>query len=152
MAVIPRPTLPRRRRSKCQGFTYVAVLIAIAVLSLGLSTASEVWTRLAYRERLDRLDAIGHEYMWAIAQYYAGTPGIVVKAYPPTLQAMLLDSRFPFVRRYLRRVYANPFSGKVDWVLIRAPDGGVRGIEAEFRDPLGEVQVRRYVFTPGGPV
>ncbi len=127
------------------GFTYLAVLLAIAILGLGLTGAAQVWSARADRERLARMDAIGAEYVAAIAAYRAGTPGIVVGTFPPNFAALLRDPRFVTVRRYLRREYPNPFTGAVDWEAVPAPDGGVLGLRGRA-SVAGQAVVREYLY------
>lgn len=50
--------------------------------------------------------------------------------YPPTLDVLLADPRFQQIRRYLRKRYADPITGKDDWVPILAPNGGVMGVHS----------------------
>lgn len=129
------------------GFTYLALLLAVAILGLGLTIAAPIWSRLADRERMQQLDWVGGEFVRAIGSYYDGTPGVVVKTYPPSLQSLLLDSRFVMVRRHLRRIYANPFTGRGDWVQVLAPQGGVRGVRVTvFVDD--RAVIREYDFDP----
>ncbi|MFY9316607.1 MAG: type II secretion system protein, partial [Burkholderiales bacterium] len=41
---------------------------------------------------------------------------------------LLEDKRYLTVQRYLRRVYADPITGKADWGLVPAPGGGIMGV------------------------
>ena len=36
----------------------------------------------------------------------------------------------PDTRRYLRRLYADPLSGKTEWGIVKAPDGGILGVHS----------------------
>jgi type II secretory pathway pseudopilin PulG len=123
------------------------VLLAIALIGLGTTAATEVWSKHASRERLARMDAIGAEYVAAIAAYREGTPGIIVHSFPPSFAAMVRDPRFVTVRRYLRREYPNPFTGKADWEIVSAPDGGILGIRATAQID-GQAVVREYTYRP----
>jgi type II secretory pathway pseudopilin PulG len=128
-----------------RGFTYLGVLLAIALLGIGMTAASEVWVTTARRQRMEQLGWVGQQYVQAIGSYYESSPGRV-KAYPKTLEELLEDKRYAFVRRHLRQVYVNPFSGAVDWELIRAPDGGIRGIV-----PAGPKEgAKEFVYVPLG--
>ncbi|MBI3346947.1 MAG: type II secretion system protein [Burkholderiales bacterium] len=123
------------------------MLIAVAILGMGLATAAPVWQKIAERDRLEELDWIGNEFVQAVASYYEGTPGIVVKTYPSSLQSLVLDDRFVFMKRHLRRIYANPFSGQPDWELVLAPQGGIRGIRVAILVG-GKLEARTYAFNP----
>jgi len=130
-----------------QGFIYLGLLVAITVLGIGLAIAAPIWQRIADRQRLQELDWIGSEFVRAIASYYEGTPGVVVKTYPPSLQSLVQDDRFTVVRRHLRRIYNNPFSGVADWEILLATQGGIRGIRVSIN--INEkTEQRVYVFTP----
>lgn len=134
-----------RHDRRASGFTYVGVLVAVAILGLGLATAAPVWQTIGERHRLVELDWIGNEFVRAFASYYEGTPGIVIKTYPSSLQNLVRDDRFIVVRRHLRRVYANPFSGQPDWELIAAPQGGIRGVRVAIYVG-GKLETRAYTF------
>ena len=129
-----------------RGFTYLALLLAIAVLGIGLAAASEVWVTTARRQKLEQLDWIGAQFTQAIGSYYAASPGSV-KVYPQSLEELLEDKRYLTVRRHLRAVYPNPFTGKPDWELIVGSGGRVRGVRARISTDSG-VEVREFVHAP----
>lgn len=110
-----------------KGFTYLAVLIFVALMGMGLATICVVWSTTVQRERERELLRIGKEIRTAIGQYYLKTPG-VIKRYPARLQDLLMDERQLAITRYLRKIENDPFTGKPDWGLIPAPDGGVMGV------------------------
>ncbi len=110
-----------------RGFTYLAVLFLVAVVGLLTAKTALLWSTLARREREQELLFVGDQYRKAIAQYYWSTPG-GDKHYPPSLDALLQDPRFPGARRYLRKVYRDPITDLPQWGIIRAPDGGIMGI------------------------
>ena len=116
----------RRRQG---GFTYLGILLAVALIGLGLASASEVWTTVAHRQKLEQLDFAGQQIAQAIGSYYESTPGLV-KRYPRTLEELLDDRRFATVRRHLRQVFPNPFQERGRWELVPAPGGGVSGVRA----------------------
>jgi type II secretory pathway pseudopilin PulG len=109
------------------GFTYLGVLVAIALIGIGLSAASEVWSTIARRQRMAQLDWVGEQFVNGIGSYYESSPGLV-KVFPRSLDDLIEDRRVPFTKRHLRKVYVNPFTGSADWELVMAPDGGVRGV------------------------
>jgi len=136
------------RRSE-QGFTYVWVLMTLAVLSVGLAALGPAWSDTVQREREADLIRIGTLYAQAIARYRDMSPGSA-KTYPPTLEALLSDeARFVGLQRHLRRLYPDPMNPHKPWGLVRGPDGSIRGVystsdKAPFRrEPmdLGAVQL-----------
>ncbi|MBI4996110.1 MAG: type II secretion system protein [Rhodocyclales bacterium] len=102
-----------------RGFTYIGLLFAIAFLALLTASAGEVWKSAAQREREEDLLFFGREFARAIAAYHAATPG-QTKQYPLHLDDLLEDRRGPIVLRHLRKVYADPMTGRADWGLIKA--------------------------------
>jgi type II secretory pathway pseudopilin PulG len=130
---------------KQSGFTYLGVLFAIALLGIGLVGVSEVWVTNARRQRMEQLEWVGQQYVRAIGSYYESTPG-AAKAFPKSLQDLLEDKRFVTVRRHLRRVYPNPFTGQADWQLEPAPGGGISGISVAVPGlETGGTKAFRYV-------
>ena len=120
----------RRSRDAEAGFTYLGVLVLIALIGLLLALAGEVASTSMRRERETELLFIGHQYRDAIRRYFRQN-----HRYPPTL-ATLVDAPpvaesaapvLPLVR-YLRRLYRDPMTRQVDWILLLAPDQGIVGI------------------------
>jgi type II secretory pathway pseudopilin PulG len=119
----------RRHSSRQSGFTYIGLLVAVAVFGLMLTIVSRVWSTLEQRERETQLLFIGHAYRMAISSYVS-----LGHQYPPTLQDLLTDERFPVPKRHLRRLYADPMTGKTDWTLVMTPSGqGIMGIASSSR-------------------
>jgi type II secretory pathway pseudopilin PulG len=110
-----------------RGYTYIAMLVAVAVVSAGLAATGEVWSHAHKREKEQELLFIGNQFRQAIAFYYEQTPG-GAKHYPATLEDLLEDKRYPYPRRYLRKLYADPITGKPEWGLMQAPGGGIMGV------------------------
>jgi type II secretory pathway pseudopilin PulG len=109
------------------GFTYLTVMAMIAVLGFGLASLGPMWSDSAQREREQELLRVGALYADAISAYYKSSPGSL-KRYPPTLEALTLDTRFVGTQRHLRKLYADPLNPARPWGLINAPDGGVMGV------------------------
>lgn len=102
-----------------RGFTYLGVLFAVAFLGLLLAKVGEHWQLSVQREREAELLFIGRQYAQALASYYAATPS-EPRHYPRRLEDLLEDRRGHTLKRHLRRLYADPFTGKNDWVLIKS--------------------------------
>ncbi|MFZ5551251.1 MAG: type II secretion system protein [Pseudomonadota bacterium] len=130
-----------------RGFTYLSVLLAMALLGIGIAAASEVWVTTARRQRMEQLQWVGQQYVQAIGSYYEDSPGRS-KAYPAALQDLLEDRRFAFTRRHLRQAYVNPFSGAADWEPVRAAGGGIRGVRVAVPDTTGRTFAYEFSYTP----
>jgi type II secretory pathway pseudopilin PulG len=114
-------------RPRHTGFTYVGLLIAVAVLGVGLAATGQVWRTAAAREKERELLFIGSQYRTAIMNYYAGTPVGQIR-YPRRLEDLLEDRRLPVMRRHLRRVHPDPITGGDQWGIVPAFDGGIAGV------------------------
>jgi len=115
-----------RRRGQ-QGFTYVAMLFALAIVGVGLAALGESWSSVSHRDKEDELIDIVGEYMASINGYYVRSPG-TPKVFPLRLEDLLEDHRFAGTIRHLRRLYRDPMTGKPEWGLIRNASGGIVGI------------------------
>jgi len=119
----PRPAL----RSRNSGFTYLGLLFFVAIMGAALVGVAQVWHTEVRRQKEVDLLFIGNQFRQGIGGYYERTPG-TVKQYPKQFEDMLMDPRFPDTRRYLRKIYADPMTGKAEWGMVRAPDGGIVGV------------------------
>jgi type II secretory pathway pseudopilin PulG len=140
------PPVLRDHRAQQTGFTYLGILIAVAVVGIGLTAASEVWVATSSRQKMTALDWAGQQYIQAIRSYYQASPGSV-KSYPMEVADLLEDRRFLTIRRHLRTAYLNPFTQKADWNAIRANDGSLRGVQA-LVPQLNQVQPKSFTYIP----
>ena len=124
-----RALTPNSTPNSQRGFTYLALLLVVATMGAGMAAYGEFASHAAQREKEAELLWIGNEFREAILRYYESSPG-PDKRYPRTLDDLIRDERFPGVRRYLRRIYADPMTGHANWALIRAPDGGIMGVHS----------------------
>jgi type II secretory pathway pseudopilin PulG len=115
------------RRSRHAGFTYVGLLITVAVLGVGLAAIGQVWRTAAAREKERELLFIGDQYRTALRNYYVGTPAGQSR-YPRRLEDLVEDRRLPVMRRHLRRVYPDPITGGDQWGIVPSFDGGIAGV------------------------
>jgi len=120
-----------RGRRSARGFTYVGLLALIVLIGLMLAAAGEVASTAAQRERESQLLWVGHEYRAAIARYWGQT-----RAFPPTLQDLLGSAPDAKIQvRYIRRLYPDPMTNAVDWVVVPAPNGGIMGVASSSKRP-----------------
>ena len=125
----PDPELPVPAFLLTQrGFTYLGMLVLVALMGFGLAAFGELYSHAAQREKERELLFVGNQFRDAIASYYNKSPG--AKAYPKKLDDLVEDKRFPMPQHHLRRVYSDPMTGKSDWVLVEAPGGGFMGVHS----------------------
>src|SRR5689334_18277728 len=120
----PVPAFLRAER----GFTYLGMLVIVALMGFGLAAFGELYSHAAQRERERELLFVGNQFRDAIASYYNKSPG--AKVYPKKLEDLVEDTRFPMPLRHLRRVYRDPMTGTADWALVEAPGGGFMGVHS----------------------
>ena len=100
----------------------------MSILVIGVATAgvAELWSTQVKREREEELLFRLGEFRRAIARYRADHNRL-----PKELKEMLEDRSQLQRRRYLRRIYSDPFTGKTDWKLELLADrsGVVSGIQ-----------------------
>lgn len=115
-------------RGRQRGFTFLAMLIALALVGVGLAVLGESWQVSSARAREAELLFAGNQYRRAIAAYYRQplAPGRL----PERLEDLLHDPRTPSTTRYLRRLFPDPITGSAEWGLVNAPDGGIMGMHS----------------------
>jgi type II secretory pathway pseudopilin PulG len=110
-----------------RGFTYLAMLLAVAVVGIGLAAAGQSWSTAAQRDKEQELLFAGDQFRRAIRLYYRNSPDQSTPgaAYPKALKDLLEDGRRGDTKRHLRKLYADPLTGKPEWglVTVKAPDG-----------------------------
>ena len=114
-------------KSRQQGFTYLWVMVTVAVVGVYLARVAEVASTQTQREREAELLQVGLAYQAAIRAYYqdARTPS---ERYPTALSDLVLDPRSPNPRRYLRKLYADPLTQSNEWGLVRNAQQAIVGV------------------------
>lgn len=108
------------------GFTYIGLLLFIAITGIGLSVVGISWQYQVRTDKEKQLLFVGAEFKNAINSYYASTPD-AAKVYPANLNDLLLDKRMPIIKRHLRKIYLDPMTGKADWGVV-TQQGSIVGI------------------------
>jgi type II secretory pathway pseudopilin PulG len=114
-----------------QGFAYLLLLLAIALIGLTASATISLGATMARRDAERQLLAVGLEFQQALRSY-AGlsmTASVPTAAQGPrSLDDLLKDSRVPGLRRHLRQIYADPLTGKKEWGLVKDNQDFIVGI------------------------
>lgn len=111
----------RRAAGAEDGFTYVGLVIFVAILGLVGAATLKVDSLLRRAAAEQELLEIGAEYSEALRSYAAATPRGYPTA-PPTMQDLLKDPRFPGTRRHLRKIYVDPVTGRQEWGIVYQGD------------------------------
>lgn len=120
-------SVPGKPVNNSRGFTYIGVLLLVALMGAVLAGTATVWRTMSQRDKERELLFVGHEFRKAIGLYYERTPG-AAKQYPKTLEDLLQDKRQPALTRYLRRLYVDPMTGKKEWGLVKGAGGTIMGV------------------------
>lgn len=112
-----------------RGFTYLVLLFMLALGGAALATLGTQWQAAAQREREAELLFRGRQIAQALGRYAAATPPGRPRA-PQRLDELLEDRRSDPPRQHLRRLYADPFTGRPDWRLITDPRGRILGLHS----------------------
>jgi type II secretory pathway pseudopilin PulG len=152
-------------REREKGFTYIWMMFTVAAIGLTLAAAGQSWRTQAQREKEKELMFAGDQLRRAIGSYYESSPG--AKRFPPSIEKLLLDDRFPFVKRHLRKIFADPLTGKFEWGLVTQPGVGIMGVHslstgkplkrANFHERYTDFEKAesykdwKFVYSPGDP-
>lgn len=101
-----------RTRSAESGYTLAGLLVILTILSVVVAyTVPPLWSTVMKRER-DR------HTIWVMKQYARAIQDFQRKrgTFPVSLE-QLTEQKNP---RIIRRLFANPLSGEVDWILVPA--------------------------------
>ena len=115
-------------RGRQAGFSYLLVLMMVAVGGVGMAAVGTVWSTARQHDDEAQLLHVGQQYRLAIRSYYLAAPA-PQRRYPPSLDDLLKDPRTPATLRHLRRPWQDPISGEA-FVPIPAADGGIMGVRS----------------------
>ena len=123
-------------RGREQGFTYIGLMILVAIMGVTLATTGQVWSTAVRQEKEQELIFIGDQFRNAITMYYRNSPGQTVR-YPMSLEDLLRDPRYPDTRRYLRKIHLDPISNRMEWGLVKGAHGEIYGVHSlSEQEPL----------------
>lgn len=110
-----------------RGFSYLFLLIIVAVLGIAAANTVSLGANASRRDAEFELLAIGAEFENALRSYRAADVA-GTRVGPRDLEDLLLDKRTSGTRRHLRKIYADPLTGRQEWGVVRQPDGLIVGI------------------------
>ena len=130
------PRLGNRRRSRGRGFTYLWLLFAIAAAGAVAAAIGERASVVGQREKEAELAFRGRAIERGIESYWAAHAEL-----PRTLEELVEERRGGTLRRHLRRVWTDPFTGRRDWTLVMADDGlHLRGVHSSASIPAFDIK------------
>ncbi len=114
------------RKGSARGVIYPVLLISILIIGIATAGVAQLWSTQVKREKETELLFRLGEFRRAIARYRADHNRL-----PKELKDLLDDRTQLVTRRYLRRIYTDPMTGKADWNLDLLMDrtGVVAGIQ-----------------------
>lgn len=122
------------RRAGMTGFSYLGLLVMVAIISLTATMTLQTGAVLQRRKAEDELLFVGLQFKSAIRSYFDSTPAGLVATAPRNLDDLLRDPRFPQPKRHLRKLYLDPLTGTTDWGLIHTADGkGILGVYSKSK-------------------
>jgi type II secretory pathway pseudopilin PulG len=113
--------------TRSRGFTYIGVIAILAVMMIAMGAVAQIWHTQMQREKEQELLFIGNQFQNAIGRFYQESG----RAFPTSLQALLgVDGDTKLNKRYLRRMYIDPFTGKDTWGLVLGANGEIVGVHS----------------------
>ncbi|WP_332854310.1 type II secretion system protein [Duganella sp. S19_KUP01_CR8] len=110
-----------RRRSRSGGFTYLSLVILLAIIGLVTASALKLGSVIQRSRAEQELLDIGAAFSDALKSYADATPA-GQPPQPPSLKELLKDPRFPGTRRHLRKLFVDPMTGKAEWGIVYLGD------------------------------
>lgn len=132
-------TYSLRNIEQHSGFTYIGILMIIAISGIALAGVGIVWHQHTQRENEKELLYVGDQYRKAILSYYENSP-TGVQQFPKELKDLLTDERMPDKKiHHIRKLYTDPISHGKPWELVRQGDR-IIGVYSTSKDlPIKKV-------------
>ncbi len=114
--------------------TYPLLLLCIVIIGISTTAVAQLWsTRIKREKEAELLFCLG-QFRQGIALFQADH-----NRYPQDLTDLLEDRSQLQTRRYLRRIYLDPMTGKADWMLDLVVDrsgivSGIRDVHSRSQD------------------
>jgi type II secretory pathway pseudopilin PulG len=131
---------PQRKPSE-DGFTLLAVIFLLAILTLAMSVAVPKMTRSIQRDHEVETMHRGKQYIRAVQLYYRK-----FHAYPPSIDALVKTNEI----RFLRKKYIDPMTGKDDWKPLMFGQNKAPTVMGFFGQPLSTGSTLAGIGMSGG--
>ena len=105
-----------------RGVVLLALLLVLALGSIAMMAAADVWSLARQRAQESELLFVGNQYRQAIQRYYFGAPPGARRVLPSSFEDLLEDDRYPIPVHHLRRLYPDPMTGSSEWGALRVGD------------------------------
>lgn len=112
-----------KRRPTQQGFTYLMLLLWVAVAGVVLAALGTSWSTMQRREREAEWLFRGEQYRAALRSYASAAPGGEL---PERIDQLLEDRRSGQLKRHLRQAYLDPIT-RGPWGLM-LDKGRIQGV------------------------
>jgi type II secretory pathway pseudopilin PulG len=119
----------RIARGAARGFTYIGLLILIAIIAVAATATIQLGSVVQRRAAERELLYVGEQFQRALFTYAQRTPAGMPRL-PKELSDLLRDPRQPVLLRHLRRIPPDPITGKAEWGLQRTVDGYITGVHS----------------------
>lgn len=111
----PRTLIGKRHQ---YGYTYLLMLFVVALLGYTFALTGITWREGVIRDISDENAFILAAYAQALESYRLATPD--GRSYrPQRLEELAEDNRRGSKQRHIRRLYKNPVTGRLDWIIER---------------------------------
>jgi len=107
----------------------MGAMIMVAAMGAGLAVYGQMASHAAQREKEAELLFRGNQYRQAIESFYKKD-----QKYPRALAELLEDRRYPNPAHHLRKLHADPITGRPEWGLMEAPGGGIMGVYSKSEE------------------
>lgn len=97
------------------GFAYLFLLFVLLLLAVSVLALGSMEYHARVRSNETELLRIGSEYRRALRSYHEA---VVPHVYPRSIDELLLDRRGGMTRRHLRKLYADPVTGELEWGMV----------------------------------
>ena len=118
-----------RRLVRQRGVALLVLLVLVATIALLSATAVSVGAMESRRDAEEELLYVGQAFQRALRSYVDTTPGQAALG-PRSMDELLRDPRVAGVRRHLRRIPADPLTGRAEWGLVKSPNGQIVGVHS----------------------